>query len=126
MRAIAGKFGPQQRVEGLGVEGGPVGEPVDGLDAGAFVLLLLNAERNSQWRLSPCTKSSASTITLESWLTIFVFAWTWLFRLLVRLAKLSSERPRFSANAVTLVLALARVAVAFPSAPSNWKGPANG
>ena len=85
------------------------------------MLLLLKAERNSQWRFSPCTNSSACITVCEIALSMFVFAWTWLFRLLVILARLSSERPRFSTSAVRLVSALARVASALPSVLSSWR-----
>src|SRR5439155_24097159 len=88
---------------------------------GALVALVLKAERNSQWRLRPWTRSSASPITREIWETMLVLAWTWEFRLLVMPARLSSERSRFSAKAVRLLLALASVAFALANALSNWR-----
>src|SRR5258708_2789336 len=77
--------------------------------------LVLNAERSSQCRLSPCTRSSALTTARVMALSMLVFAWTWLLRLLVRLARLSSERPRFSARTARFVLTPLIAPLAFPS-----------
>src|SRR5512137_476849 len=64
-------------------------------------------------------KESASTIAREISPRMLVLACTWLFRLLVRLARLSRERPRFSESAVRLALALVRAVSALPSALSS-------
>src|ERR1051326_7079200 len=57
---------------------------------GAFVPDCGNALLSSQWRLSPCTRSSVSTTSRESSASIASLFWTCVFRLLVIDARFSN------------------------------------
>ena len=93
----------------------------------AAAFSLLNAERNSQCRFNPCTKSSVSTTILETLLKMFELACTCALRLLVMSARLMSSAVRFvsvcPSSAARFVSVWPSSALTFVSEPCNCSLP---